>query len=60
MLTTQHNLSFLQSLVMAIRRSIGEGKFRPFKERYLERYGQRARERSNGSPADQIGLNGGL
>jgi len=60
MLTTQHNLSFLQSLVMAIRRSIGAGEFRPFKERFLERYGQRARERSNEPPADQIGLNGGL
>jgi len=60
MLTTQHNLAFIQSLVVAIRRSIAEGQFRPFKERYLERYGQRARERSNEPPVDQIGLNGGL
>ena len=64
MLTTHHNLSFIQSLVAAIRQSIGEGKFRPFKERYLELYGQRARERagggSNEGTVDQIELNGGL
>jgi queuine tRNA-ribosyltransferase len=46
MLTTQHNLSFIQSLVLSIRQSIGEGKFRSFKEGYLGRYGERARERS--------------
>jgi queuine tRNA-ribosyltransferase len=39
MLTTQHNLFFIQSLVASIRQSILEGRFRPFKERYLERYG---------------------
>jgi queuine tRNA-ribosyltransferase len=38
MLTTQHNLAFIQSLVTSIRLSIREGMFRRFKERYLERY----------------------
>jgi queuine tRNA-ribosyltransferase len=37
-LTTRHNLFFIQSLVASIRRSILEDRFRSFKERYLERY----------------------
>jgi len=56
MLTTQHNLSFIQSLVVSIRQSIGEGKFRRFKESYLESYGERSRQRAD----EQIELNGGL
>jgi queuine tRNA-ribosyltransferase len=38
-LTTQHNLAFIQSLVAAIRLSIQEGRFRTFKKEYLKRYG---------------------
>ncbi|UCF99292.1 MAG: tRNA guanosine(34) transglycosylase Tgt [Spirochaetaceae bacterium] len=38
MLTTQHNLAFLQSLLVSIRRSIREGCFRSFKESYLRGY----------------------
>jgi queuine tRNA-ribosyltransferase len=61
MLTTQHNLAFIQSLVLEIRRSIAEGTFMSFKARYLERYGERARRRegSVGRSNDQIELNGG-
>ena len=46
MLTTQHNLAFLHNLVKAIRGSIREGQFQRFKQQTLERYGQRARERT--------------
>ena len=38
MLTTHHNLAFLQELIVSIRRSIAEGGFRAFSESYLERY----------------------
>ena len=48
MLTTQHNLFFIQSLVASIRQSILEGRFRPFKERYLERYGEGRGDRDGG------------
>jgi queuine tRNA-ribosyltransferase len=41
MLTTHHNLAFIQSLISSIRRSIEEGRFRSFKELYLDRYGRR-------------------
>jgi queuine tRNA-ribosyltransferase len=44
MLTTQHNLAFIQNLVVEIRQSIAEGRFRRFKGSYLERYGQGALE----------------
>ena len=45
MLTTQHNLAFIQHLVVSVRQSIREGRFRRFKEQYLERYAQRAGRR---------------
>jgi queuine tRNA-ribosyltransferase len=60
MLTTQHNLAFIQDLVGSIRQSIRSGTFRRFKDRYLERYGQGARRHpgEGGGRVDQIGLNG--
>jgi queuine tRNA-ribosyltransferase len=60
MLTTQHNLSFIQSLVVSIRQSIGEGNFLRFKDRYLARYGERSGQRGGEGPGKQIELNGGL
>jgi queuine tRNA-ribosyltransferase len=60
MLTTHHNLSFIQSLVASIRKSISEGKFRDFKERYLGRYGPHADRSSGGRAADQMELNDDL
>jgi len=60
MLTTQHNLSFIQSLVVSIRQSIGAGNFLDFKDRYLARYGERSGQRGGEGPGKQIELNGGL
>ena len=66
MLTTRHNLAFIQELIVSIRRSIREGTFPRFKASYLERYGRRAerssRQRLKDPSADraagQIELNG--
>jgi len=64
MLTTQHNLSFIQSLVVSIRQSIGEGTFLLFKDRYLDRYGRRSSQGSGESAGEraneQFRVNGGL
>jgi queuine tRNA-ribosyltransferase len=57
MLTTRHNLAFIQDLVGSIRQSIREGRFRRFKEQYLERYGQGARQREAREAGDQFELN---
>jgi queuine tRNA-ribosyltransferase len=38
MLTTQHNLAFIQSLIGAIRQAIRDRRFRQFKNDYLRRY----------------------
>lgn len=38
-LTTQHNLAFIQNLVVSVRQAIAEGHFRRFKKQYLDRYG---------------------
>ena len=59
MLTTQHNLSFIQSLVLSIRQSIGQGNFRRFKDSYLARYGELPRQRASEGAGNQIELNGG-
>ncbi|MEE8591948.1 MAG: tRNA guanosine(34) transglycosylase Tgt, partial [Spirochaetia bacterium] len=38
MLTTQHNLAFIQSLIVSIRQAIRDRRFRQFKNEYLRRY----------------------
>jgi queuine tRNA-ribosyltransferase len=57
MLTTQHNLAFIQDLVVSIRRSIREGRFRRFKSQYLERYSEGVRGREEQETGDQFELN---
>jgi len=37
-LTTRHNLAFIQSLIASIRQAIRDGRFRQFKTEYLRRY----------------------
>jgi queuine tRNA-ribosyltransferase len=59
MLTTHHNLSFIQSLIASIRSAIGRGEFREFKNRYLQRYRGHTDRSSRGYAADQFELDDG-
>ena len=56
MLTTHHNLAFLQSLIVSIRTAICRGEFRAYKRRVLQRYRRPDSSSSPGQAAGQFGL----
>ncbi len=50
-LLSLHNVTFYQGLMAGLRRAIAEGRFAPFRARFLARYGVESLDDSTDSPA---------